>query len=553
MKDMDSHREEDTNFWAPGTVRLEQLLVTGSTTELLLHPVPSSDPDDPLNWSTTRKALNFGLVGFFVLWTFVHLQIGSTSWGPLMMELHFTIDDLNNAVAISCAGLAVGCMLFMPFVHKYGRRPLYLISLTLQLGSVVWQAKTKSVGDWMGSNLIAGLGGAISEAVVQITIADLFFVHQHGTMNAWYLIFTSVGASLGPVASGFVVESQGWRWIWWWCTIFLALNLVLVLFFFEESKYIPILNGRSVPYVTETVDEDAPKSIRNDFELQKSARSTGDAKPNSLEQTQSRIDPSMPRKTYRQRFALVTPSKGRIGHHFYQPIIVLFCFPAVAYTALTYGTLLASLALMSSVQAVYLLQPPYNFGPSGVGLMNIAPFVGSCIGFFVGGYLNDRSIRWFSKRNGGIYEPEMRLWLALAAAVLLPAGIVMFGLALVRGVHWMVLAVGFGLFGFTFVLASGIALSYVTDCYQEILGDVLVGIVFMRNLFAVVVLFTLTPWIQGMGLQNVHVLLAMVCFAILLIPVPLLIWGKRARIATAKRYEQMAMRQPAHRTLGEHS
>lgn len=32
----------------------------------------------------------------------------------------------------------------------------------------------------------------------------------------------------------------------------------------------------------------------------------------------------------------------------------------------------------------------------------------------------------------------------------------------------MVLAAGFGLFGFTFVLASGIALAYVTDCYQEV-------------------------------------------------------------------------------------
>jgi hypothetical protein len=37
-----------------------------------------------------------------------------------------------------------------------------------------------------------------------------------------------------------------------------------------------------------------------------------------------------------------------------------------------------------------------------------------------------------------------------------------------QGVHWMVLAAGFGLFGFTFVLASGIALAYVTDCYQEV-------------------------------------------------------------------------------------
>jgi hypothetical protein len=211
-----------------------------------------------------------------------------------------------------------------------------------------------------------------------------------------------------------------------------ALNLVLVIFFLEESKYIPFLNGRSVPRVTETSGTDVPESVRDDFELQKPAKIAGDARQSSLERIQSRIDRTMPRKTYHQRLALVTPSEGSIAHHFYQPLVVLIMFPAVGYAALTYGTLLASLALMSSVQAVYLLQPPYLFGPAGVGLMNIAPFVGSCIGFFVGGYLNDKSIMWNAKRNRGIYEPEMRLWLALAAAVLLPAGVLMFGFALVR-------------------------------------------------------------------------------------------------------------------------
>lgn len=446
MTDTNSPREEDENFWAPGTIRLEDsktfrlspirrhtdnpLPVTTPASDVILHPVPSSDPDDPLNWSRLRKAINFGLVGFFVLWTFVQLQTGSTSWGSLMRELHFSVDQLNNGVAMSCAGLAVGCMIFMPFVHKFGRRPLYLISSALQLSSVIWQAKTRTYGDWMGSNFLAGLGGAISEAIVQITIADLYFVHQHGTMNAWYLVFTSVGASLGPVASGFIVESQGWRWIWWWCTIFLSLNLALVLLFFEESKYVPVLNGRSVHHGPSS--SSGPETSHADSESQKVADVKGETKHSSMERVQSRIDTTLPRKTYRQRLALFTSSNQPIGHHFYQPVIVLTTFPAVGYAALTYGTVLACLALMSSLQAVYLLQPPYNFGPSGVGLMNIAPFTGSFLGFFAGGYLNDRSIMWFARRNRGVYEPEMRLWLALASALLLPAGILMFGLALVR-------------------------------------------------------------------------------------------------------------------------
>jgi hypothetical protein len=76
-----------------------------------------------------------------------------------------------------------------------------------------------------------------------------------------------------------------------------------------------------------------------------------------------------------------------------------------------------------------------------------------------------------------------------------------------------------------------------------------VGVVFTRNAFSVVVLFALTPWINGMGIQNLHILVAVLCFVILLLPVPLLIWGKKARIATARRYNKMASQQPTHRAV----
>jgi MFS family permease len=414
------------------TSRADIFAVTDSRSRLILQPVPSSDPDDPLNWSTARKAVNFGLVCFYVLWTFVELDIAFTAWGPLQQELGFTVGQLNNSAAINYGGLAIGCILFIPFVHKYGRRSLYLLSSVLQLASVIWLAKSNTFGDLMGSNLMSGLGGAISETVVQITIADVFFVHQHGTMNGWYLIFTSIGAFLGPVASGYVVKSQGWRWIWWWCVIFMALNLILVLFFFEESKYIPVINGHSASRVTALAETNLLSEDRKDGGVEEPTKVDGDENQNTLERTSTTIDTTMPRKTYRQRLALVTTSEGSITHHFYQPAVVLFTFPAVAYAALTYGTILASFAIMTSVQAVYLLQPPYNFGPEGVGLMNIAPFIGACAGFFFGGYLSDKLIMRLSKRNEGVYEPEMRLWLALVSVVFLPGSILMFGIALAR-------------------------------------------------------------------------------------------------------------------------
>lgn len=81
----------------------------------------------------------------------------------------------------------------------------------------------------------------------------------------------------------------------------------------------------------------------------------------------------------------------------------------------------------------------------------------------------------------------------------------------------------------------------------------MIGVTFVRNVFSVIILFTLTPWTTAMGIQNVSIITAAFNLIVLLLPIPLIIWGKKFRISTAKRYEAMARRQPAFRSLGEHS
>ncbi|KIW44000.1 uncharacterized protein PV06_05044 [Exophiala oligosperma] len=542
--------ERDPSFWAPGTMRLQDLQRSGQ--QIILHPIPTSDPNDPLNWSSWRKTVNFALVLFYVFMTFVQLDIGFTAWDAYVTELDFTYDLLNGAAAVNYAGLALGCIVLVPLVHKYGRRSLYIFSTALQLASCVWFAKTYSIGDLFGSNVISGIGGAISETIVQITIADLFFVHHHAAMNAWYWFATLAGAFLGPVASGYIVDSQGWRWMFWWCVIFFAVNLILIIFFFEESKYVSMYVGHATSRTGEPAEmepnEGGLSLNSNGPRIDDQDAKQAETLP-AVERTPTdvEIDPTIPLKTYRQRMSLITKTDDSLLQSFYQPIVVLFSFPAIAYTAITYGSLLAWFAIMTSVQATYLFYEPYNFSAAGVGLMNLAPFIGTIPGTLYGGWLNDKSIMWLSKRNYGIYEPEMRLWLALPAALITPAGLLMFGIGLNNGVAWPVLAVGYGIFGFGFVVAGDIALAYSMDCYQDIIGNALVGVVFTRNAFSVLVLFTLTPWINGMGLQNMHVLVAVLCFVILLLPIPLIVWGKKARIATAKLYKKLASRQPTHR------
>lgn len=398
---------------------------TGAISHIILHPVPTSDPNDPLNWSTWRKTLNMSLVLLYVLLTFVQLDISFTAWGQVQAELGFSVDQLNGSTALGYAGLGIGSVAFIPLMHKYGRRPIYLLSSVLQLGACVWLALTTTLPDlWLG-NLLAGLGGAVCETIVQVTISDVFFVHQHAAMNSYYLLFTGIGAFLGPVASGYVVDSQGWRWIWWWCVILFAVQLLLIFFCFEESKYsTTVLEGQRGEaavdvHAAEADDGEAAKEI-------------GKTVSGGMERTVSHrfIDSTLPMKSYRERMALITPTEGAIFSHPLDPVRLLFQFPAVSYAAITFGSVLALFSILTSVQATYLFGPPWNFTASGVGLMNIAPFIGSIPGTYVGGALNDKCIMWLSRRNGGVYEPEMRLWFMLPTAFVAPAGVLMLGLGL---------------------------------------------------------------------------------------------------------------------------
>lgn len=407
--------------WAPGTVALKDR----ASTKINLFPIPTSDPDDPLNWSSMRKFTNYAIVCSYILWTFVQLDIGYTAWGPMIDELGTTVDILNDAAATNYAGLAVGCIFFMPFVHKYGRRPLYIFSNAVQLAGCIWQALVVTNGDIIGASVLTGLGGAICETVVQISIADIFFVHQHATMNGWYLLVTSIGAFLGPVASGYVVDGQGWRWQWWYCVIFIGIQLVASIFFYEESKFIPKYRGVQPASNESVADTD---SMRKDADSKMTTVESGAAASGNI--TEIYIDPNIPRKTYRQRMALVTPTEAPILRHVYQPFVVLFTFPAVTFVAFTFGAVLACFAVLITIQAIYLLEPPYNFSPAGVGLMNLPPFIGSFFGFFVGGWLNDKSIMYLAKKNQGIYEPEQRLWMALPVAICIPGSLLMFGICI---------------------------------------------------------------------------------------------------------------------------
>jgi MFS family permease len=85
-------------------------------------------------------------------------------------DMGVTYTQLNNATSDNYVGLAMGCVLFIPFANKYGRRPVYLASTAVMMATSFWSGEMTSLAELYITNLLQGLAGATNEAIVQITV-----------------------------------------------------------------------------------------------------------------------------------------------------------------------------------------------------------------------------------------------------------------------------------------------------------------------------------------------------------------------------------------------
>lgn len=278
--------------------------------------------------------------------------------------------------------------------------------------------------------LLSVLGASTSEAIVMITIVDLFFVHQHARMNGIFLFMQSLGSLGGPIAGGYIIMKMQWRWMWWIVAICLAANFLLVLFFFEESKFVPR---------TKAGYSKISKRYENSNANDTSSTDSGDLSYGSDEPLYESNDKmesqSYPRKTYFERFALVTKTEGPILQNFYRPLFVPFIFPAVLFTATRYGMIQSWFTATTTAGSELLKEAPYYFEPNDIGLFNLGGFVGCLLATSTITFLSDWLAVQQARRNRGVFDPEMRLWLLFPAIVLNSVGSWIFGIGISKVCH----------------------------------------------------------------------------------------------------------------------
>jgi len=181
------------------------------------------------------------------------------------------------------------------------------------------------------------------------------------------------------------------------------------------------------------------------------------------------------------------PWNGRIARDNWFRVAVrpfiLFAYPSVLWSTLVYSMSIGWLIVLSeSVAHIYQNKETYNFSPLATGLIYLSPFIGGILGTAVAGKVSDIIVRFMTRRNGGIYEPEFRLVMALPIALSTAAGLMGFGWSAQERDAWIVPTIFFGLISFGCSLGSTTSITFCVDSYRQYAGEALVTLNFSKSM-----------------------------------------------------------------------
>ncbi|SPO06820.1 related to HOL1 protein [Cephalotrichum gorgonifer] len=246
----------------------------------------------------------------------------------------------------------------------------------------------------------------------------------------------------------------------------------------------------------------------------------------------------LPARSFRQQ---LRPYNGRLRPDSWitamlRPFI-LYSYPAVLWSSAVYACSVGWLIVISeSMAMIYQDKDSYNFTPLQTGLVYISPFIGGLFGTAVAGKVSDIVVKAMARRNGGLYEPEFRLVMAIPILISTVAGLMGFGWSAEERDHWIVPTVFFGIISFGCSLGSTTSITFCVDSYRQYAGEALVTLNFTKNIFhGLVFSLFFTHWLSSDGSRLVFIWTGVIQLVLMLTTVPLFIYGKRARMWTVRK------------------
>ena len=191
------------------------------------------------------------------------------------------------------------------------------------------------------------------------------------------------------------------------------------------------------------------------------------------------------RSSYWQRIAFFskTYSEVPLWKMIVSPFLIL-TNAAVLWSTLTISFPVLWIVGISLVIAQIFSVPPYSLTPTQIGYMSTGPLISGLFANLMCAIISDWSVKWLSRKNNGIYEPEFRLFLIIGLVVSAALGYYLFGYLISEGSSVVVISVIYAIITGGAQFAAVCVGAYMVDAYRALSVDIfIIGMVFKNFLF----------------------------------------------------------------------
>ncbi|KAJ7674080.1 MFS polyamine transporter [Mycena polygramma] len=454
------------------------------------------DQDNPQNWSRTKKWIMTGVI--VVMTVNVTFASSSPSSAQRAIQADFgTPAEVSYLItSVFLLGYVFGPLFWGPGSELFGRRPVFVFTMTMYTILHLGQALAKNIATLLITRLLGGFFAVAPLVNAGGLIADIFSVESRGTAMSLFSASVFLGPVMGPIVSGYIIESgTSWRWVFWVMMLFAGSCTIFTIFFLPET-YAPVI-------------------------LLKKVRARRKADPVGAQHmfaAHEKQDWSIGGVINRTLFR---PFRMLAG----EPILVL----VTLYLSLVYGVLYG---LFEAFPIIFIEKRGFTIGQNGLIFLGVG--IGTTFGALLNVYLG-RNYPQLIKHWRGFPPPEERLIGGMVGSFAFVIGIFWLGwTGQYPSIPWYVPGLSTVVVGMSVCMIFISFLSYLVETYLMYSASAFAANTFIRSLVAAgFPLFTVQMF-TNLGVHWASTILGGV--GLLLLPSPFLFYKYGARIRANSKF-----------------
>lgn len=130
-------------------------------------------------------------------------------------DLGVSMQRTSYLVSLFIAVLGGAPLFWRPLCNRFGRRPIFLISLSCALVGNIGCANSHSYGTMGLCRAITAFFISPAAAMGSAVVAETFFKKDRARCMGYWTLMITIGVPLAPFLFGFMVMRVGYRWIYY--------------------------------------------------------------------------------------------------------------------------------------------------------------------------------------------------------------------------------------------------------------------------------------------------------------------------------------------------